>query len=471
MPEFTLDEILEATSGHPEVQGEHSTFLGVTTDSRKVSGGELFFALEGENFDGHDFAHEAARKGARGLIISRTIETGGLPTGVWIIRTDNTLLALQRLAHYNRKRLGVFSVAVTGSTGKTSTKDMIHAIFSQRMEAAKTRENLNNEIGVSLTLLELDESHEACVVELAMRAPGEIRALAEIVRPDVGVITNVGESHIELLGSRENIAKAKSELIEVLGDTGVAVLNGDCPYTARMKEIAKGRSVLFGLEDGNEVRGLNVRNLGKDGTEFTVEYGGRSFDVYVPIPGMHHVYNALAAAGCALASGLDMRSVADGLREVELTAQRMQITETPLGITVIDDTYNASPASMSAALKVLKNMGGTHRRTIAVLGNMLELGRIAEEAHENLGKEVVELSIDVLITVGDLASLAGQEAMRLGMSRDRVFMFPKKNLAIDTLRNLVQQGDVILTKGSRSMEMEEISKALVELTGGTPDAE
>lgn len=466
MPKFTLDEVLSTISAHAEIPGKHEAFLGIATDSRNIKGGELFFALTGPNFDGHDFALEAATKGARGIVVSRTIETGDLPCGVWVIHTEDTLWALQRLAHYNRQRLGTFVIAVTGSTGKTSTKDMIHAIFSQRMETAKTYRNLNNEIGVALTLLGLDEHHEACVVELAMRAPGEIRELSEIIRPDIGVITNVGESHMELLGSRENIARAKSELIEVLGDTGVAVLNGDCPYTAKMKDRVQGRSVLFGLEDGNEIRGHNLRSLGKDGTQLTIEYGSRSFEAQVLVPGTHNVYNALAAAACSLVSGLDTRSVIEGLAKAELTVQRMDIIETASGFTVIDDTYNASPSSMNAALNVLKDIGGTEGRTIAVLGNMLELGDIADTAHLNLGKQVMERSVDVLITVGDLAGLAGQEAIRLGKSEDTVFMFRKKDLAIDTLRKLVRPGDVILVKGSRSMEMEEISKALLESTGG-----
>jgi UDP-N-acetylmuramoyl-tripeptide--D-alanyl-D-alanine ligase len=468
MPEFTLDEVLSTTLGQTELLGKHEAFLGIATDSRNIKGGELFFSLVGPNFDGHSFAHEAAAKGARGIVVSRTIEARDLPCGVWVIQTDDTLKALQRLAHYNRRRLGTFVIAVTGSTGKTSTKDMIHSIFSQRMETTKTYQNLNNEIGVALTLLGLEKHHEACVVELAMRAPGEIRELSEIIRPDVGVITNVGESHIELLGSRENIAKAKSELIEVLGEDGVAVLNGDCPYTAKMKDMVEGRSVLFGFEDSNEVRGFDLRNLGKNGTQFTIEYGSRSFAAHVLVPGTHNVHNALAAAACALVSGLDTRSVIEGLAKVELTVQRIDIIEAALGFTVIDDTYNASPSSMNAALNVLKDIGGTEGRTIAVLGNMLELGDIADTAHQNLGKQVIERSVDILITVGDLAGLAGQEAIRLGKSQDTVFMFREKSRAIDMLRKLVRPGDVILVKGSRSMEMEEISKAVLGSTGGRP---
>ena len=466
MPEFTIDEVLDATLGRAEIPGKDGTFLGIGTDSRETKEGELFFALVGPSFDGHDFACEAAAKGARGIVASRAVETCDLPRGVWVIRVDDTLKALQRLAHYNRSRFGTLVVAVTGSTGKTSTKDMIYSIFSRRMETTRTHQNFNNEIGVALTLLGLEKYHEACVIELAMRAPGEIRELSQIVRPDVGVITNVGESHIELLGSSENIAKAKAELIEVLGEDGVALLNGDCPYTAKMKDMAEGRAVLFGLDASNEVRGLDVVNLGKNGSQFTIEYGRRSFRVHVPVPGIHNVYNALAAAAVALVSGVDTHAVIEGLANLELTFRRMDIIEAASGFTLIDDTYNASPSSMNAALHVLKDIGGAEGRTIAVLGNMLELGHIADTAHKNLGKAVTECSVDVLVTVGDLARLAGQEAVRLGKHPDTVFMSCEKSQAIDILRNLVGPGDVILVKGSRSMEMETISMALLERAGG-----
>ncbi|HXL04253.1 MAG TPA: UDP-N-acetylmuramoyl-tripeptide--D-alanyl-D-alanine ligase [Bacillota bacterium] len=470
MPEFTVDEVVNATLGHVDIRGKDDIFLGIATDSRKIKERELFFSLVGPNFDGHSFVHEAVAKGACGIVISRTIETRNLPRGVWVIRVDDTLKALQRLAHYNRCRFGTFVIAVTGSTGKTSTKDMIYSVFSRRMKTARTYQNFNNDIGVALTLLELEKHHEACVVELAMRAPGEIRELSKIAQPDVGVITNVGESHIELLGSSENIAKAKAELIEVLGEDGLALVNGDCPYTAKMRDMVQGRAVLFGLEASNEIRGLEVVNLGKNGTEFTVEYGRRSFTVHVPVPGIHNVYNALAAAAAALVSGLDTYAVIEGLANLELTFQRMDIIETASGFTLIDDTYNASPSSVNAALHVLKDVKGREGRGIAVLGNMLELGHIAYTAHENLGKAVIECSVDILITVGDLACLAGQEAVRLGKNPDTVFMFCEKSQAIDTLRSLVRPGDVILIKGSRSMEMEEISKALLENTGGEPHA-
>ena len=334
------------------------------------------------------------------------------------------------------------------------------------MQTTGTHQNFNNEIGVALTLLGLEKYHEACVVELAMRAPGEIRELSRIATPDMGIITNIGESHIELLGSVENIVKAKGELLEVLGDSGIALLNGDCPYTTKLIDMAQGRAVLFGYGDTNEVRGKNIENLGKDGTRFVIEYGERSFEVHVPVPGIHNTYNALAAAAVALASGLDAHAVICGLSNLKLTFQRMDIIEAASGFTVIDDTYNASPSSMSAALHVLKDIGRPKRRTIAVLGNMLELGHIADEAHKKLGEVVLDCSIDMLVTVGGLAGLAGEEAVRLGKDPDTVFVLHNKNKAIDTLRSLIRPGDVILVKGSRSMEMEEISKALLEPTGG-----
>ena len=469
MSEFMFNEVLDTIPGCVEVHGKHNVFLGVSIDSRETKNGDLFFALKGPNFDGHDFIYEAMEKGAYGVVTSHEINSPDLPAGVWVIRTADTYKALQKLANYNRQRFGTFVIAVTGSTGKTSTKDMIHSIFSQCMETAKTPGNFNNEIGVPLTLLDLGGHHEACIVELAMRAPGEIHELSRIAEPDMGVITNIGESHIGILGSLKNIAKAKAELIGSLREGGVAVLNGDCSYTAEIKDMVKGRGVLFGLKASNEVIGKDIVNLGKEGTRFNIEYGSREFTVHVPIPGIHSVYNALAAATTALVSGLDMFTITNGLASPDLTCQRMGIIEAASGFTLIDDSYNASPSSVNAALHVLEDIRSTGGKTIAILGNMLELGHIADEAHRNLGKTAIDCSVDILITIGDLACLAGEEAILLGKDPNTVFMLNSKSQAIDIIKTLLRPGDAVLVKGSRSMEMEEISKEILKNTGGSPN--
>lgn len=440
-------------------------FTGVCTDSRKVAGGEIFFALVGPTFDGHDFAAEAVAKGARGVVASSPDKVADLARSVPVVLVDNTLKALQMLARYNRCRLGIPVVAVTGSTGKTTTKDMVHSIFAERMRSARTEENFNNEVGVPLTLLSLEPRHEICVVELGMRGRGQIWDLAEIARPDVGIVTNVGPSHIELLGSIENVALAKAELVEALGPDGIAVLNADCEYTAAMKERTRAKVVFFGIERDADVRATGIESLGEDGTRFTLSYGQRSFRVHVPVPGIHNVYNALAAATAALVMGVDSFAVADGLSHFEPSHGRSGIVETTWGFTVIDDTYNANPASMRAALATLREVAGG-RRKIAVLGNMLELGEISAEAHRELGRAAVALTCDVLVTVGNLARLAGEEALRLGRSPRDVIMCDTGAGAVDVLQKLVKPGDVILVKGSRAMRMEEIVSALVGGIGG-----
>ena len=478
VPRFSLEEIITATGGRCEAAeatdgatAEASraagapVFTGVCTDSRKVVGGEVFFALVGPTFDGHDFAAEAVAKGARGVVASSPDKVAGLARSVPVVLVDDTLKALQRLARYNRCRLGIPVVAVTGSTGKTTTKDMAHSIFMERMRSARTEENFNNEVGVPLTLLSLEPRHEICVVELGMRGRGQIRDLAEIARPDVGIVTNVGPSHVELLGSIENVALAKAELVEALGPDGIAVLNADCEYTAAMKERTRAKVVFFGIERDADVRATGIESLGEDGTRFTMSYGQRSFQVHVPVPGIHNVYNALAAGASALVMGVDSFAVADGLFHFEPSHGRSGIVETTRGFTVIDDTYNANPASMRAALATLREVAGG-RRKIAVFGNMLELGEISTEAHRELGRATVALTCDVLVTVGNLARLAGEEALRLGRSPRDVIMCDTSAEAVDVLERLARPGDVILVKGSRAMKMEEIVSALVRGTGG-----
>ncbi|HHY33404.1 MAG TPA: UDP-N-acetylmuramoyl-tripeptide--D-alanyl-D-alanine ligase [Firmicutes bacterium] len=478
MAKFSLDEIIAATGGRCEwvpagpQEGEPCggppgapVFSAVCTDSRNVVGGEIFFALTGAKFDGHDFAAQAVAKGARGIVASRFDKVAGLAASVPVVVVDDPLKALQRLARYHRCRLGIPVVAVTGSTGKTTTKDMAHSIFMERMRSARTEENFNNEVGVPLTLLALDPRHEICVVEIGMRGKGQIRELAEIVRPDVGVVTNVGPSHVELLGSVENVALAKAELVEALGPDGVAVLNADCEYTAAMKDKTCAKAVFFGIDHDADVRASDIEVLGEAGTRFTMSYGQRSFRVHVPVPGVHHVYDALAAGAAALVMGLDSFAVAQGLAHFEPSHGRSGMVETPRGFTVIDDTYNANPASMKAALAALRDVAGG-RRKIAVLGNMLELGEISAEAHRELGRAAVAHGCDVLVTVGDLARLAGEEALRLGKSPRHVVMCSTNAQAVNALDGLVEPGDVILVKGSRAMRMEEVVRALVGDTGG-----
>ena len=486
MPRFSLDEVITATGGRCEAAemapggsagsaaaagaagaAGAPVFTGVCTDSRRVAEGEVFFALVGPNFDGHEFASDAVAKGARGVVASSPARLMGLLGSVPVVIVDDTLRALQRLARYNRCRLGIPVVAVTGSTGKTTTKDMAHSIFMERMRSARTEENFNNEVGVPLTLLSLEAHHEICVVELGMRGMGQIRDLAEVARPDVGIVTNVGPSHVELLGSVENVAVAKAELVEALGPDGIAVLNADCEHTAAMKGKTSAKVVLFGVERDADVRATDVRSLGEDGTEFVMSYGQRSFRVHVPVPGMHNVYNALAAGAAALALGVDSFAVADGLNHFEPSSGRSGIVESQKGYAVIDDTYNANPASVRAALATLREVAG-NRRKIAVLGNMLELGEISSEAHRDLGRAAVALPCDVLVTAGDLARLAGEEALRLGRSSRDVVICASNAEAIEVLRGLVRPGDVILVKGSRAMKMEQIVSALVKGNGGGP---
>jgi UDP-N-acetylmuramoyl-tripeptide--D-alanyl-D-alanine ligase len=455
MRPLTLAGVARAT-GAKILQGDPQRQVSaVCTDTRKLSPGELFFALRGERFDAHDFLGQAAAAGAAGLVVSRV--PAGLPGDVPVLLVADTLAALQKLARFNRERCPVPLVAVTGSAGKTTVKDMIAAVLESGFPTLKTKGNLNNEIGVPLTLLELDDRHRAAVVEMAMRGPGEIDALCRIALPTAGVVTSVGEAHAERLGSVENIARAKGELLDHIGENGFAFLNAHSPYLREQAARCRGRVFFFGLSSGADVRAAGIRPAGR-ATQFTVELPGERFAVTLPLPGEHNVLNALAAAGVGWALGLDAAGIKSGLERVSLTGMRTEITEWA-GITVINDAYNASPASVRAALGVLAQVAGG-RRKIAVLGNMLELGEFARSGHYGVGEAVRAAGVDFLVTVGELARGIAEGAREKGFSAGRIRECADREEAAAVLRELLAPGDVLLVKGSRGMQMEKIIETL-----------
>jgi len=345
------------------------TVRSISTDTRTLVPGDLFFALTGERFDGHAFISQAAARGAAGVVVRDL--PGELPGPLAVIQVADTLKALQRLAGYNRERSGVRLVGVTGSTGKTSTKDLTAAVLSTRYNVLATRENLNNEIGLSLTLLALEAHHEVAVCELAMRAAGEIDALARIARPDAGVITNIGETHLELLGTVANIARVKGELLDHIPRSGFAVLHMDSPYIREQARRCRGRVVFFGEGAEADIRLVHYQPEG-NGCRFTAYISGKEVNFFLPFPGRHNAVNALAAIAVGLEMGLGLEEIAKGLAAARLSPMRLNIVECG-SLTVINDVYNASPASVRAALAVLKEVG-RNRSRVAVLGNMLELG-------------------------------------------------------------------------------------------------
>jgi UDP-N-acetylmuramoyl-tripeptide--D-alanyl-D-alanine ligase len=448
MADFSLTEVLKATGGRLINAGGNKLFQGVSTDTRSIQDGNLFVALVGERFDGNEFAAQAVAKGATGLIVSKAVV---VPEHVTVIQVMNTLTALQALARFHRQRYHIPVIAVTGSNGKTTTKDMLAAVLSSRFKVLKTEANFNNEIGLSLTLLKLDASHEVAVVEMGMRAIGEIRDLTKIALPTVGVVTNVGETHMEILGSIENIAAAKAELVEAIGYDDVVILNADDQHVRDMQHKTQGRVVFYGLTPAAFVRAENI-TTGENGeliTAFECCSARGSFPVTLPAVGIHNVYNALAAIAVGWELGLKPNEIQKGMGSFVPGAMRLEIKRYSQ-YTVINDVYNASPLSMAAALTTLANI--SKGRKIAVLGDMLELGDAAVEAHCRVGRQAAEQGVDILIAVGALAKHIAVAASEQGVKT--TLAFTGHSEAIEALRKLVKSGDYILLKGSRGMKME-----------------
>ncbi len=345
-------------------------------------------------------------------------------------------------------------VGVTGSVGKTTTKELIASVLSRRFHTLKSEGNYNTEIGLPLTLLHLEPSHERAVLEMGMYALGDIAQLAAIARPHIGVVTNVGPVHLERLGTIERIAQAKSELPAALPEDGVAILNGDDPRVRAMAEKTKARVFFYGLDESCDLWASHIESKGLEGIRFLFHYGSEAVHAKVPLLGRHSVHTALAAAAVGLVEGESWGEIIDGLRNA--TQLRLMVVPGLRGSTILDDTYNASPASTIAALNLLEELEG---RRIAVLGDMLELGTYEEEGHRKVGRRAMDV-VALLVTVGKRARIIGQEALLCGMDRDRVFMTEDKEEAIAYLRQIVASGDIILVKGSRGMRMEEVVAAL-----------
>jgi len=437
----------------PSGLGEDS-FTDVVVDSRKATPGCLFVALKGESVDGHNFAADALARGARGLLLERQVEfpdTPGYRPTAFIVK--NPLDGLQKLAHYWRAKHDVSVVAVTGSVGKSSTKELIASVLSARFNVLKNEGNLNTEIGLPMVLLGLDSSTQQVVLEMGMYGPGEIRQLCQIAKPDIGVVTNVGHSHLERLGSLEAVAGAKAELVECLPEGGTAILNGDDPLVRGMANRSRARILTYGMDPALDVWASDLESKGLAGISFVLHHGDVTYPLRVRLLGRHSVNTALAAAAAGLVHGLTWEEVASGLE----MAREFRLLPTPglRGSLIIDDTYNASPASTLAALELLAELTG---RKIAVLGDMRELGPYEIEGHLRVGRRAAQ-TVDILVVLGGKAALAGREASAAGA---HVIFASSREEASARLLSLLQEGDVVLVKGSRAMGMEEIVERLKE---------
>ena len=443
----------------------------VVVDSRQVEPGGVFFAFPGERADGHDYVGDALERGAAMAVVQRRVEVPvpvvdltpprpALPEA-WsvpvVVRVADTLQALHRLAAFWRRRHSPRVVGITGSVGKTTTKELVADVLARRYVTLRSERSYNNEIGLPLTLLRLTPEHERVVLEMGMYDVGEIADLARMALPHVGVVTIIHPVHLERAGSIERIVAAKTELVQALppAPEGVAILNHDDPRVLGMREATRARVFTYGLSPEADLWADEIEGLGLEGVRFRLHYQGETLHVKVPLLGRHSVHTALRAASVGLVEGLTWQEIVEGLR-APTSQLRLVAVPGPRGSTILDDTYNASPASTIAALNLLDDLSG---RKIAVLGDMLELGEYEEEGHRKVGVRAADVA-DILVTVGTRGRIIAEEAQAAGMDAERIHVLEDNEAVIRLLEGLVREGDVILVKGSRAMRMEEIVNGL-----------
>jgi UDP-N-acetylmuramoyl-tripeptide--D-alanyl-D-alanine ligase len=439
------------------VQGDpEQKITGVSIDTRTLQRGEMFVALRGARFDGHEFVREAACLGASAAVVSDPTHATSSPSALSLLQVQDTLTALQLLGanHRQRSAANIRVVAITGSSGKTTTKEMIAAVLGAKFEVAKTNGNLNNHIGVPLTLLGLNGHHQFAVVEMGMNHPGELHPLMEMARPEIGVITNVGMAHIENFHSESAIAAEKSTVVTELPATGCAILNADNKWTTLIRARTRATVVTVGIENFADFRASDIR-FG-DGMTFRLTVARKRDSVLcrIPVLGRHQVYNALQAAAVGWAVGMDLEEISAGLASMNPPKMRLEM-KMANGVRFLNDAYNANLPSALAAMEVLAELPAEGRKMV-VLGDMLELGSYSEEAHRCVGEAVAKANAAVLVTVGEQAAWAAGAAQKAGMDLHRIFHCKSSGMAADVIGSMVREGDCVLLKGSRAVHLEDI---------------
>lgn len=440
-------EIVEATHGKLISGDRNSDIQSFTQDSRQVKEGGMYIPLKGERFDGYDFIDNAFENGAKAIITSQDVY---YPDKI-IIQVEDTLQALKDMALYLRKHRDVKVVGITGSVGKTSTRDMVYSVVKQKYKTLKTEGNYNNEIGLPLTILRYQEE-EVMVLEMGMNHLKEMSRLSKIALPDVAVITNVGTAHIGELGSRENILKAKLEITDGMDDDSVLIINQDNDMLATV-DIPRLKVVRVGKDKGSQIKAKNIV-LNETTSHFVVEYDGKGEKIVVPVQGEHNISNALLAIAVGLELNIDMEDIKKGIQEFELTKNRMDILEKENHVTVIDGTYNASVDSMKSSLDILSHY---KRRKVAILADMLELGTYSETLHREVGQYVADKDIDVFVCVGKDSYYMYDQAKK---QIKECYFFDNNQLLIEQIHHIVQAYDVVLIKGSHSMNLKEVVSVL-----------
>jgi len=469
---LTLADALEALTNFRPIAT--TVITEAVIDSRQVIPGSLFVAIPGEKVDGHDFIEEAFRRGASFALIQRdvngTFRTLDLRAVLSVdsfprenlapplcLRVENTVTALQQIARYWRRKLDLRLVGITGSVGKSTTKEMVAEVLSTKYRTLKSPGNLNNEIGLPLTILRLSTGHERAVLEMGFYVPGEIAFLCDIALPQIGVVTNIGTVHAERAGSQEAIARGKAELVQALppAPEGVAILNFDDPWVRQMEERTKARVFFYGLSREANLWADNVVGLGLEGIRFRLHYQGETLHVRIPLIGRHSVHTALRAAAVGLAEGMNWQEILEGLNQGH-TQLRLAAVRSQTGALLLDDTYNASPESMLAALNLLDELEG---RKVAVLGDMLELGPYERGGHEMVGLRAAQVA-SILLTLGERAHQIAEAARRAGMKKSSILEFNEFEPLMDWLKTNLTKEDAVLIKGSHGLRMDRIASML-----------
>ncbi len=468
---LTLADVFEALSGI-RPQAASLIISEAAVDSRQLIPGSLFVALKGERSDGHAYVGAAFERGAHLALVQREVDVDRpvvdlrmisanspveVPAAPFCIRVEDTLQSLQKLAAYWRRKHDLRVIGITGSVGKTTSKELIAEVLAQRYRVLKTQGNLNNEIGLPLTLLRLTAAHQAAVLEMGFYVPGEIALLCEIAQPQIGVITSVGTVHAERAGSQEIIAKGKSELVQALppAPAGVAILNWDDPWVRWMADRTPAQLLTYGLDPSADLWADQVEGMGLKGIRFRLHFRNESIHLRVPIIGRHSVHTILRAVAVGLVAGVSWQEIIYALQHSQ-SQLRMVTVNLSNGAMILDDSYNAAPESTLAALNLLSEISG---RKIAVLGDMLELGIYEKQGHEKVGMRAAEVA-DQLITVGKLARIIAESAQKAGLAAEKIYVTDGVEQATELLRSMLREGDVALVKGSHGLRMDRIAAAL-----------
>lgn len=458
---INVKKILEITNGELTFGDENIVCENFCRDTRTINKDDIYLGIKGENFNGSNFYLDALEKGAKVCILQDVevdIEKIKKFDNIAIVKVNNVAYSLQEIAEYKRTLYKIPVVGITGSVGKTSTKDIVASVMSRKYKVLKTQGNLNNQIGLPLTILELKD-HEALVIEMGMGNLGEIRNLTKIAKPDVAIITNVGTSHIGNLGSRENILKAKLEIIEGLNENGTLIINNDNDLLHKWnKENKMSNVITFGIDEESKFMAKNIK-LNENSSNYDIELDGKIYNMQINIGGKHFVYNSLCAISVGKIFGISIDEIKKGIENFELTKSRMEILKKD-NITIINDCYNASLDSMKASIEYLKAQKGN--RKIVILGDMLELGKFSKELHESVGKIVAENKLDTLITVGEESKYIAKNAINNGMDEKDVFEFENNSNAIEKIKSLMKDEDIILVKASNGMNFKQIVEAIME---------